>query len=106
MKKVAAEIKSVGDIKGMVENYKEALDKVAVRGQQIDAAIGSMGVDPASVDERADQGFDKVMQEMTGGEGVPSAPSRNAKLQEQFKGVQESGTIIRGSDETKEGQKE
>ncbi len=106
MKKVAAEIKSVGDIKGMVEDYKEALDKVAVRGQQIDAATGSMGVDPASVDERADQGFDKEMQEMTGGEGVPSAASRNAKLQEKFKDVQENGTLIKRGDEAKAGQNE
>jgi len=106
MKKVAAEIKSVGDIKGMVENYKEALDKVAVRGQQINAATGSMGVDPASVDEGADQGFDKEMQEMMGDESVPSAASRNAKLQEKFKDVQENGTFIKGSDEKKEGKTE
>jgi len=106
MKKVAAEIKSVGDIKGIVENYKEALDKAAVHGEQINAATGSMGVDPASVDEGADQGFDKEMQEMTGGEGVPRAASGNATLQENFKDVQENGMPIKGSDETKEGETE
>ena len=93
-KAVAAEIRSVGDIQGMVAKYQKALDKIAVRGEQIDAATVSMGVDPASADGMADQGFDKEMREMMGEDGGPTTAARNAKLQEKFKDVQESGSLM------------
>ena len=98
MKKVIAEIKSVGDIQGMVAKYQKALDKVAVRSEQIDAATVSMGVDPTSTEGMADQGFDKEMRDMMGEDGGPTAASRNAKLAEKFKHVQESGSLIKKSD--------
>lgn len=93
-KAVAAEIRSVGDIQGMVAKYQKALDKIAVRGEQIDAATISMGVDPASAAGMADQGFDKEMREMMGEDGGPTTAARNAKLQEKFKDVQESGSLM------------
>lgn len=100
MKKVIAEIKSVGDIQGMVAKYQKALDKVAVRGEQIDAATVSMGVDPTSAEGMADQGFDKEMRDMMGEDGGPTAAARNAKIVEKFKHVQEGGGLIKGSDDT------
>lgn len=94
-KAVAAEIRSVGDIQGMVAKYQKALDKIAVRGEQIDAATVSMGVDPASAEGMADQGFDKEMREMMGEGGGPTTASRNSKLQQKFKDVQENGTLMK-----------
>lgn len=99
MKKVVAEIRSVGDIEGMVAKYQKALDKVAVRSEQIDAATVSMGVDPASAADMEDQGFDKEMRDMMGEDGGPTSASRNAKLQGEFKHVQESGSLMKGADE-------
>ncbi len=100
MKKVVAEIKSAGDIKGMVAKYQKALDKIAVRGEQIDAATTSMGIDPASADHMEDQGFDKEMREMMGEDGGPTTASRNSKLMEKFKHVKEGGSLIKKSDES------
>jgi len=95
LKTTIADIKSAGDIKGMVAKYQKALDKIAVRGKQIDNATVSMGVDPASAAGMADQGFDKEMREMMGENGGPTTASRNAKLQEKFKDVQENGSLIK-----------
>lgn len=99
MKKVVAEIKSVGDIQGMVAKYQKALDKIAVRGEQINSATASMGIDPASADDMEDQGFDKEMRAMMGEDGGPTTAARNAKLIEKFKHVQEGGSLIQGADE-------
>lgn len=103
MKKVVAEIKSVGDIQGMVDKYQKALDKVAVRSEQITDATIAMGVDPASADEMADQGFDAEMRAMMGEDGGPTTAARNAKLMEKFKHVQEGGSLIKGAEEPKDG---
>jgi len=96
MKAVIAEIKSVGDIQGMVAKYQQALDKVAVRGKQIDAATIAMGVDPTSVDEHADPGFDKEMRAMMGEEGGKTTAQRDKILRQKFKSVQESGSLMPG----------
>ena len=101
MKDVIAEIKSVGDIQGMVKKYQKALDKIAVRGEQINDATIAMGVDPASADDMADQGFDAEMRAMMGEDGGPTTAARNAKLMEKFKHVQEGGSLIKGADEPK-----
>lgn len=97
MKNVVAEIKSVGDIKGMVAEYQKALDKVAVRSQHIDAATVSMGIDPTSADNMEDQGFDKEMREMMGEDAGPTTAARNEKLQKKFKHLQEGGTLQGGA---------
>lgn len=99
MKQVVAEIKSAGDIKGMVAKYQAALDKVAVRGEQINAATESMGVDPASMADAEDQGFDKEMREMMGEEGGPTTAARDKILREKFKSVEETGSLIKKTDE-------
>lgn len=90
-----AEIKSAGDIKGMVAKYQVALDKVAVRGKQIDAATASIGVDPASVDEQADPGFDKEMREMMGEEGGKTTAARDKILRDKFGDVQKTGSLMK-----------
>ncbi len=101
MKSAIAEIKSVGDVQGMVAKYQKALDKVAVRGEQIDAATISMGVDPTSVDEHEDPGFDKEMQAMMGEDGGKTTAARDKLLREKFKSVQESGSLMPNKNEAK-----
>jgi hypothetical protein len=95
MKQTIAEIKSAGDIKGMVAKYQAALDKVAVRGKQIDAATTAMGVDPASVDEHEDPGFDKEMRAMMGEEGGKTTAARDKILRDKFGDVQKTGSLIK-----------
>jgi hypothetical protein len=99
-KQTIAEIKSAGDIKGMVAKYQAALDKIAVRGKQIDAATVSIGVDPASVDEHEDPGFDKEMREMMGEEGGKTTAARDKILREKFGDVQKTGSLIKPKEET------
>lgn len=94
MKKVVAEVKSVGDIKGMVAKYQAALDNVAVRSEQIDAATKSMGVDPASAASKEDQGFDKEMREMMGEDSGPTTAERDKLLREKFEAAKESGSLL------------
>jgi hypothetical protein len=98
MKSAIAEIKSVGDIQGMVAKYQKALDKIAVRGKQIDAATTAMGVDPTSVDEHEDPGFDKEMQAMMGEEGGKTTAARDKILRKKFNSVQETGSLIPNKD--------
>ncbi len=81
-----AEIRSVGDIQAMVAKYDAALQRVKVRGEQIDQATGSMGV-KITGDEK-DQYFDAEMKEMMGGEGK-TAGNRAAMLQKTFGKMQE-----------------
>ncbi|QTN34042.1 hypothetical protein HZ994_17525 [Akkermansiaceae bacterium] len=108
LKAVIAEIKSVGDIQGMVAKYQQSLDKIAVRGTQIDAATTAMGIDPSTVDEHEDPGFDKEMQEMMGKEGGKTTAARDKLLREKFKDVQESGSLVpkKDSEKTKDKQSE
>lgn len=105
-KQTIAEIKSAGDIKGMVAKYQVALDKIAVRGKQIDSATVSIGVDPASVDEHADPGFDKEMREMMGEEGGKTTAARDKILREKFGDVQKTGSLIKSKDEAPEKKEE
>lgn len=65
---VVAEIRSVGDVKGMVAKYEAALKRISARGQQIDQASASMGVKASKEDEK-DAYFDAEMKQMMGGEG-------------------------------------
>jgi len=95
MKQTVAEIKSAGDIKGMVAKYQAALDKVGERGKQIDAATVSMGIDPASVDGHEDPGFDKEMKAMMGEEGGKTTAARDKILREKFGDVRETGSLIK-----------
>lgn len=78
---VIAEIRSVGDIQAMVAKYEAALQRVKVRGEQIDMATTSMGV-KITGDEK-DQYFDAEMKEMMGGEGKTSG-DRAALLEKTY----------------------
>lgn len=98
LKMALAEIKSVGDVKGMAAKYQKALDKAAVRGQQIDAAAAAMGVDPDSVDEHADSSIDKGMKEMMGEDGGKTTAERDKILSEKFKSVEEAGGLVPGKE--------
>ena len=92
-KQTMEDIRSAGDIKGLVASYQEALDKIAARGEQIDAATVSMGVDPTSADNHEDPGFDKEMRDMMGEEGGSTTAERDRMLRERFKSVEETGTL-------------
>ena len=94
MKAVIAEIRSVGDIQGIVAKYQKSLDKIAERGKQIDAATAAMGIDPTTVDEHEDPGFDKEMKAMMGEEGGKTTAARDKLLREKFKSVQETGSLM------------
>lgn len=94
LKMAMAEIKSVGDVKGMAAKYQKALDKVAVRGRQIDDAAAAMGVDPRSVDEHADSSIDESMKEMMGEGGGKTTAERDKLLGEKFNSVKESGSLL------------
>lgn len=83
---VIAEIRSVGDIQAMVAKYEAALERVKVRGEQLDQATTSMGV-KITGDEK-DQYFDAEMKEMMGGEGKTSG-DRAAMLQKNFGKMQD-----------------
>jgi hypothetical protein len=102
MKAVLAEIKSVGDIQGIVAKYQKSLDKIAERGKQIDSATVAMGVDPTSVDEHEDPGFDNEMKAMMGEEGGKTSAARDKLLRNKFKSVEETGSLIPNKDEAKE----
>lgn len=106
LKAVIAEIKSVGDIQGIVAKYQKSLDKIAERGNQIDSATVAMGVDPTSVDEHEDPGFDKEMKAMMGEEGGKTSAARDRLLREKFKTVEETGSLIPNKDEAKDKPKE
>jgi hypothetical protein len=75
------EIRSVGDIQSMVAKYQAALDRIAVRGAQIDQATIAMGADPTSTS--GDQYMEAEMKEMMGGEGT-TVGQRNKALQKSF----------------------
>lgn len=83
------EVRSVGDIAGMVAKYQKALDKIATRSQDINAATESMGV---SSDQSGmkDVNMDSEMKEMMGGEGK-TVGERNRVLQEKFGSVKTGG---------------
>ncbi len=75
------EIRSIGDIKGIMAKYQGALDKVGERSRQIDATSLSMGSDPATVPQGEDRYMEKETEEFTGEKGT-GAGAR--KVQERF----------------------
>ncbi|MGL5019541.1 MAG: hypothetical protein ACRDBP_15510 [Luteolibacter sp.] len=83
------EVRSVGDIAGMVAKYQKALAVIGTRAQDIDAATESMGVS-SNQEGMQDVYLDAEMKEMMGGEGR-TVGERNRMLQEKFGGVKEGG---------------
>lgn len=88
-----SEIRSVGDVKSMVARYQAALDRIAVRGKQIDQATSALGVTPGTGNE-ADPHMEAEMKEMMGGEGT-TVGQRNRALQKTFgdKAKEHGGTL-------------
>jgi hypothetical protein len=84
------EVRSAGDIAGMVAKYQKALDKIGTRSKDIDAATESMGV---SADQTAmkDVYMDAEMKQMMGGEGGKTIGERNKMLREKFGSVKTGG---------------
>lgn len=78
-----AEVRSAGDVTGMVKKYQLALDKIATRSSHIDDASGALGIVPGEEDH-ADPHFEAEMKEMMGGEGK-TVGERNRTLQTTFK---------------------
>lgn len=101
LKAVIAEIRSVGDIQGIVAKYQKSLDKVAERGKQIDSAALAMGIEPTSVDDHEDPGFDKEMQAMMGEEGGKTTAARDKILRDKFNSVEETGSLMPTKDGAK-----
>lgn len=77
-----SEIRSVGDIKGLVAKYQVALDKIASRSAQIDEATVAMGGDPTKGGDE-DPYLEAETEQLTGEKGASSG-ERHKKLQEQL----------------------
>jgi hypothetical protein len=88
-KSAITEIRSVGDIGAIVAKYQKALDKIATRAQDIDAATESMGVS-SNQEGLKDVYMDAEMKEMMGGKGK-TVGERNRMLQEKFDDVKTKG---------------
>ncbi len=82
LRETIKDIRSVGDIKGMVANYSKALDKIAVHSKQIDQSTESMGVSSDQANEK-DPNLDAEMKIMMGGKGKTTG-ERNQQLQRAF----------------------
>jgi hypothetical protein len=89
VREAVKEVRSAGDIAGMVAKYQKALDKIATRAQDIDKATESMGVS-SSLAGLKDVNMDAEMKEMMGGEGK-TVGERNRLLKEKFGSVKEGG---------------
>lgn len=74
------DIRSLGDVKGLVAKYQKALDRIATRSQQIDQASVAMGVDPTKVSNE-DAYFKKETEEVMKVKGVDIG-ARNKRLQD------------------------
>ncbi len=73
------EIRSVGDIKGLVAKYQKALDRIAARSEQIDQATVAMGGDPTK--ETNEDPYFTAETEKLVGEKMESMGERNKRLQ-------------------------
>ena len=74
------DIRSLGDVKGLVAKYQKALDRIATRSQQIDQATVAMGVDPTKVSNE-DPYFTKETEDVMKVKGVDIG-TRNKRLQD------------------------
>lgn len=101
------DVRSIGDVRSMVAKYRESLDRVAARGQQIEQATNAMGVVKTAGDEE-DPYFEEETKGMMGGEGK-TVGQRNKNMTDNFghmqkeQGVQEdeakSGKDVKVSEE-------
>ncbi len=93
---VMRDLRSVGDVQGMVAKYKQALDRIAVRSKQIDEATAAMGVKPSAADDK-DPYFEKETLAMMGGKGK-TVGQRNAQLQKSFGKPKDLENLTKGQD--------
>ncbi|GAA5126882.1 hypothetical protein JIN84_09505 [Luteolibacter yonseiensis] len=77
------DLRASGDVSSMVAKYRQALDRVAVRSQQIDQATAAMGVKGGAGDEK-DPYMEEEMRAMMGGEKGKTVGQRNKMLQDNF----------------------
>lgn len=76
------EIKSVGDIKGLVAKYQKALDRIGDRSKQIDEATVAMGGDPSQ--KNLDDIYMEAETAAFTGEKGQSIGARNKMIQDKF----------------------
>ena len=93
------DVRSIADVKTMVEKYRESLDKVAVRGQQIEQATDAMGVVRTAADEE-DPYFEDEMKGMMGGKGK-TVGERNKAMNDNFGHMQEEHAVKDHAGESK-----
>ncbi len=74
------DIRSLGDVKGLVAKYQKSLDRIAVRSHQIDQASVTMGVDLSTVSNE-DAYLTKETEEVMNVKGVDLG-ARNKRLQD------------------------
>ncbi len=74
------EIRSVGDIKGLVAKYQKALDRISARSQQIDEATVAMGGDPTK--ETNEDPYFTAETEQLVGEKMKGMDERNKRLED------------------------
>jgi hypothetical protein len=96
-KSALAEIRSAGDIKGMMAKYQVALDKIGSRSDQIDESTLALGIDPASVSPEEDPYMEAETEQFTGEKGAGVA-ERNKKFQEKFGKLVKSPLMADGAE--------
>lgn len=83
-KEAMRDIRASGDVMGMVSQYRKALDKIAVRSEQIDEATAAMGVKKSAKDDE-DPYMEAEMSKMMGGKDKgKTVGERNKLLQQNF----------------------
>jgi hypothetical protein len=86
------EIRSAGDIKGIVAAYKKSLAKIATRASDINVATESMGVS-SDQNGMTDVDMNAEMKEMMGSEGK-TVGERNRMLKEKFGYLEKTDGIL------------
>lgn len=86
-----AEIRSVGDVKGMMGKYQGALDKIGTRGAEIEETSKAMGVDTAAVGNE-DPYLEAETEAFTGEKGS-GVGARNRQMQEKFGKIAKSPLV-------------
>lgn len=75
----------IDDVKALgstTDNYDEALNKIAVRGDQIDKASRAIGVDPDKVAADDDPGMTREIAELAGKEEAETLGGRGTQLKQ------------------------
>jgi type IV secretory pathway VirB10-like protein len=100
-KEAMRDIRASGDVMGMVSQYRKALDKIAVRSEQIDEATAAMGVKKNAKDEE-DPYMEAEMSKMMGGKDKgKTVGERNKLLQQNFGHMAKTGESDKPAEEPK-----